>query len=328
MSHVEHQLLDVNGIQLSLYGAGPAQGRPVWLLHGFPECWHAWRHVIDALVAAGYRVWVPEMRGYGRSSAPEAVEAYDLPSLGNDILGAMDALGQARAAVIGHDWGAPVAWSLALRAPERVEVVGGFSVPYGGRPKRPATELLREAFGDRFNYILYFQTPGVAEAELDADIPRTLRIMLQACSAEVPKDLFLRDKPAGSRLFEGLADPEVPPAWCDDESFQHYLATFAGRGFGPALNWYRNFQRNWALSEPLAERRIEQPALFLIGDHDPVGTLEAHTLARMAQWVPRVEAHTLADCGHWLQGEKPAEVNARLLDFLARHYPVGGVSPA
>lgn len=240
----------------------------------------------------------------------------------------MDALGQPRAAVIGHDWGAPVAWSLALRAPERIVAVGGLSVPYGGRPKRPAVELLREAFGDRFNYILYFQTPGVAEAELDADIPRTLRTMLHGCSAEVPKDTFLRDRPADSRLFDGMPDPGEPPRWCAGEAFRHYVDTFAGRGFGPALNWYRNFERNWILSEPLAERRVEQPALFLIGDRDPVGTLEAHTLARMPQWVPRVEAHTLADCGHWLQGEKPAEVNARLLDFLARHYPRGNVRPA
>ena len=175
---IEHQLLAVNGIDLSLYSAGPADGRTVWLLHGFPECWYAWHPQIEALSQAGYRVFAPEMRGYGQSSAPRDPAAYDLLTLCGDIQAAMDALGHTRVAVVGHDWGAPVAWHLALLEPARVQALGALSVPFGGRPKRPAIEMMRSAYAGRFHYILYFQQPGLAEAELDADIGRSLRLLL------------------------------------------------------------------------------------------------------------------------------------------------------
>ncbi|WP_217474299.1 alpha/beta fold hydrolase [Stutzerimonas stutzeri] len=320
MHPIEHQLLAVNGITLSLYSAGPISGSVVWLLHGFPECWYSWRHQIEALAQAGYRVMIPEMRGYGQSSAPDDVAAYDLITLCGDIQAAMDELGQCSVAVVGHDWGAPVAWHLALLEPQRVRAVAAMAVPYGGRPKRPAIELIRSHFADRFNYILYFQQPGVAEAELDQDVARTLRMMMHNTSAAVPKDFFLQDKPAGSSLYEGMEDPGGPPDWCGPDAFEIYIRTFEGRGFRGALNWYRNFERNWTRTAPLAERRVEQPALFLLGDRDPVGTLEAHTLQKMPAWVPDLERHLIANCGHWLQGEQPEAVSGHLLHFLKRRY--------
>lgn len=316
----EHQLLTVNGITLSLYSAGPVGGPIVWLLHGFPESWFSWRHQIRMLADAGYRVMSPEMRGYGQSSAPYDVASYDLITVCGDIQAAMDLLGQTSVAVVGHDWGAPVAWHLALLEPQRVKVVAAMAVPYGGRPKRPAIEIIRSQFADRFNYILYFQQPGVAETELDQDIPRTLRMMMHNTSAAVPRDFFLQDKPVGSSLYQGMRDPGAPPAWCDSDAFAAYLATFEGRGFRGALNWYRNFERNWARTAPLAERKVEQPALFLLGDKDPVGTLEAHTLQKMPSWVPDLEQYLIEDCGHWIQGEQPEQVNKLLVDFLERRY--------
>ncbi|MCY1287544.1 Epoxide hydrolase A [compost metagenome] len=312
---MDHQLLAVNGIDLSLYSAGPANGRPVWLLHGFPECWHSWRGQIAPLVAAGYRVLVPEMRGYGQSSAPAEPEAYALLTLCADIQRAMDALGQTEACVVGHDWGAPVAWHLGLLEPERVKALATMSVPFGGRPKRPATEIMREANAGRFNYILYFQEPGVAEAELDADIARSLRLILLGGQGEA----FLQDKPEGAGLLDGLADPQGFPAWCGADDFAHYCQALA-RGFRGPLNWYRNFERNWQQTEPLAGRKIEQPTLFLLGDRDPVGKLEAYTVKRMTELVPDLEQHVLAGCGHWIQNERTDEVNGLLLDFLARKY--------
>lgn len=322
MDPLEHQLLDVNGITLSLYSAGPVQGRPLWLLHGFPECWHSWRQQIGPLAAAGYRVLVPEMRGYGKTSAPHAVAAYDLISVCADIQAAMDALGHTDACVIGHDWGAPVAWHLALLEPRRVKAVVGMAVPFGGRPKQPAIETIRHLYAGRFHYILHFQQPGVAEQEMDADIPRTLRMMMHNTSAAVAKDFFLQEKPAGAGLFDAMQDPCELPAWCDAEAFAVYLRTFAGRGFYGALNWYRNFERNWQRTAALADKRIEQPALFLLGDKDPVGTLEAYTLKHMPTRVPLLEQHLLSDCGHWLQNEQAEQVNRYLLDFLHRHYVV------
>ncbi len=321
MHALEHQLLEVNGIELSLYSAGPQDGRALWLLHGFPECWHSWRKQIEPLAAAGYRVLIPEMRGYGKSSAPREPEAYDLITLCGDIQGAMDALQQSECCVIGHDWGAPVAWHLALLEPQRVQAVVAMAVPFGGRPKQPATELMAQLYAGRFHYILHFQQPGVAEAEMDADMARTLRMMMHNTSAAVPKDFFLQDKPAGAGLFDGMQDPGSLPPWCDEAAFAHYLDTFARRGFYGALNWYRNFHRNWLRTEALAELQVEQPALFLLGDHDPVGTLEAYTLKQMPKRVRQLEQHVLEHCGHWIQNEQAERVNQLLLDFLGRQYP-------
>ena len=311
---LEHQLLVVNGIDLSLYSAGPADGRPVWLLHGFPECWYAWQPQIEALSRAGYRVFAPEMRGYGQSSAPRDPAAYDLLTLCGDIQGAMDALGHTRVAVVGHDWGAPVAWHLALLEPERVQALGALSVPFGGRPKRPAIEMMRTAYAGRFHYILYFQQPGLAETELDADIGRSLRLLLGGLGGAL-----LADKAADARLFDGLTDVPLP-SWCSPELFAVYERTFAGRGFHGALNWYRNFERNWQRTEALAELQVHQPTLFLLGEHDPVGRFEAPTLKRMGDKVPHLERHDLPGAGHWLQAECGERVSALLLDFLARNY--------
>ncbi|WP_397458169.1 alpha/beta fold hydrolase [Pseudomonas asplenii] len=314
MTVLEPHSLSVNGITLSVHVAGPHDGRPVWLLHGFPECWHSWRNQVPALIQAGYRVFIPEMRGYGRSSAPPESAAYGLLTLCGDIQAAMQAFGHEQVAMIGHDWGAPVAWHLALLEPQRVQALVTLSVPFAGRAKRPAIEGMRELFADRFNYILYFQQPGVAEQELDADIDRTLRAFMG--DAEV----FLKNKPVDAKLFDGVDVPSALPHWCTEEDFEVYRQTFAGKGFHGALNWYRNFERNWQSTEFLAGAQVQQPTLFLIGDRDPVGALEAHTIKRMPSVVPRLEQQVLKDCGHWIQNEKPEEVNAALLDFLGRNY--------
>ena len=320
MHVTEHQTLNVNGIYLSLYSAGPAEGRPVWLLHGFPECWYSWRHQITALANAGYRVLIPEMRGYGRTSAPTDPAAYDLITLCADIQAAMDQLGHQQVAMIGHDWGAPVAWHLALLEPKRVKVVCGMSVPFGGRPKRPAIEVMRELYPDRFHYMLYFQTPGLAEGEMAEDIPRTMRIMMHGMSGSAGGSTLVQDKPADARWLDDRTDPGVPPAWCPPEAFQVYVDTFRQSGFHGPVNWYRNFERNWERTAVLSGQQINQPALFLIGDTDPVGELEAYTIKKMPTVVPRVEQHVLDDCGHWIQGEKPEQVNELVLDFLNSHY--------
>ena len=320
MQQTQQQLIKVNGIQLSVHIAGPESGKPVWLLHGFPECWYSWRHQITALAAQGYRVFAPEMRGYGATEAPEAVEAYDLITICGDIQGAMNHFGHEQVAMIGHDWGAPIAWHLALLEPARVKAVCGLSVPFGGRPRQPAINMMREAYKDKFHYMLYFQTQGPAEAELAADIPRTMRLMMHGLDSQAGGAL-VQDKPADSAWLEDYTDPGRQPAWCSDEAFEVYVKTFKQSGFRGPINWYRNFERNWERTESLAGRQIEQPALFLIGDRDPVGALEAYTIKKMPSVVPQVEQHVIADCGHWIQAEKPSEVNSLLLPFLERYFP-------
>ncbi|MGY2217180.1 alpha/beta fold hydrolase [Pseudomonas sp. K5002] len=312
MSEIQQQKVKVNGIELNVHIAGPESGPPVWLLHGFPECWHSWREQIPALVAQGYRVFVPEMRGYGQSSAPPEVADYDLLTLCADIQGAMDLFGHRRVVMIGHDWGAVVAWHLALLEPERVSQLVTMSVPFAGRSRRPVIEIMRELYADRFNYILYFQAPGVAEKELDADIERTLRLFMQ------DQDVFLQKKPASAKLLEGVPLPAKLPAWCSQQDLDVYVQTFANDGFRGPLNWYRNFERNWQRTEFLAGRQVLQPTLFLIGDRDPVGVFEAHTLKRMPDVVPNLQQSVLANCGHWIQSEQGPKVNELLLGFLGR----------
>jgi pimeloyl-ACP methyl ester carboxylesterase len=312
MSPITQHRVAVNGIELSVYIAGPEHGQPIWLLHGFPECWHSWRAQIPVLAGAGYRVFIPEMRGYGQSSAPDEIADYDLLTLCADIQQAMDHFGHRQVVMVGHDWGAVVAWYLALLEPERISRLVTLSVPFAGRARRPVIEIMRELYADRFNYILYFQAPGVAEQELDADIERTLRLFMQ------DQDVFLQHKPANARLLEGVATPGPLPDWCSQHDLQVYVQTFADHGFRGALNWYRNFDRNWQHTEHLAGRQVLQPTLFLIGDRDPVGVFEAHTLKRMPEAVPQLASHVLANCGHWIQNEQAAQVNRLLLDFLGQ----------
>lgn len=312
MSEIQQHKVKVNGIELNVHIAGPENGPPVWLLHGFPECWYSWREQIPALVALGYRVFVPQMRGYGQSSAPPEVADYELLTLCADIQGAMDLFGHRQVVMVGHDWGAVVAWHLALLEPERVTRLVTMSVPFAGRSRRPVIEIMRELYADRFNYILYFQAPGVAEKELDADIERTLRLFMQ------DQDVFLQQKPASAKLLEGVPLPGKLPAWCSQQDLDVYVQTFAGDGFRGPLNWYRNFERNWQRTEFLAGKQVLQPTLFLIGDRDPVGVFEAHTLKRMPEVVPNLQQAVLANCGHWIQNEQGARVNELLVGFLGR----------
>lgn len=312
MSDIQHDKVQVNGIELSVHIAGPEQGQPIWLLHGFPECWHSWREQIPALTGAGYRVFAPEMRGYGGSSSPAEVADYELLTLCADIQQAMDHFGHHQVVMVGHDWGAVVAWHLALLEPARVSRLITMSVPFAGRARRPVIEIMRELYADRFNYILYFQAPGVAERELDADIERTLRLFMQ------DQDVFLQKKPANATLFDGVSAPGALPTWCTQADMDVYVHTFSKCGFRGPLNWYRNFERNWQRTEFLAGQPVLQPTLFLIGDRDPVGVFEAHTLKRMPDAVPNLQQQVLANCGHWIQNEQAERVNALMLAFLAR----------
>ncbi|MCU1779489.1 alpha/beta hydrolase [Pseudomonas sp. 14P_5.3_Bac1] len=312
MSDIQHDKVQVNGIELSVHIAGPEHGQPIWLLHGFPECWHSWREQIRALAGAGYRVFAPEMRGYGESSSPAEVADYELLTLCADIQQAMDHFGHQQVVMVGHDWGAVVAWHLALLEPARVARLITMSVPFAGRARRPVIEIMRELYAERFNYILYFQAPGVAERELDADIERTLRLFMQ------DQDVFLQKKPANATLFDGVSAPGALPTWCTQADLDVYVQTFSKRGFRGPLNWYRNFERNWQRTEFLAGQPVLQPTLFLIGDRDPVGVFEAHTLKRMPDAVPNLHQQVLANCGHWIQNEQAERVNALMLAFLGR----------
>ena len=317
MAEITHRTIETNGINMHLAEAG--EGPLLVLCHGFPESWYSWRHQLPVLADAGYHVVAPDQRGYGGTDAPPAVEDYTMFHLVGDIVGLVAALGEMHAVIIGHDWGAPVAWTAALWRPDVFHAVAALSVPLRDRGAVRPTELMKQMFGDRFFYVLYFQAPGVAEHELQHDVRRTVRRLLIGASADSPDrglDL-LKDAPPRSGYFlDQLGDLDQLPAWLTEQDLDFFTAEFERTGFRGGLNWYRNQDRNWELSAPFQGRKVEQPALFVSGDRDLVRmTPEFET--EMRKVVPNLaEVVTLPDVGHWTQQESPEQTNTALLRFL------------
>lgn len=315
--------VQANGITLRVTEEGV--GFPVLLLHGFPELGYSWRHQLPALAAAGFRAIAPDQRGFGGSSCPEAVEAYDLATLAADALALIAALGEREFAVVGHDWGAPVAWHLALIAPHRVRAVVGLSVPYAQRSSRPPLELMRLAAGpDHIHYIDYFQQPGVAEAEFEANVRDGLLGFYWSISGDAPREERFQAIPRGGRFIDVFRPPPAPPSWLPEDDLQVYVDAFTRTGFRGGLNWYRNVTRNWGQSERLAGAVIQPPALFITGSRDPARNPAA--IERLPSVCADLRGlHILPGCGHWTQQERPAEVNELLVSFLGeavRRLPV------
>ena len=312
------RFVDVNGVRLRIVEAGPADAPLVILAHGFPELAYSWRHQIPALADAGYHVVAPDQRGYGGSTRPDEIDSYDITALTGDLVGLIDELGATRAALVGHDWGAVVAWSTPLLHPDRVAAVAGLSVPPVPRPRTPPTEAFRRIFGDNFFYILYFQQRGVADAEMAADPHRALLRMLGGMRAPADEAAALRMLAPGPEGFvERLEEPDRLPEWLASGELDHYVTEFTRTGFTGALNWYRNFDRNWQIMAHPAAPTIVVPALFVGGTADPV---LAFTRTERATEVARGPyRQVMVDgAGHWIQQERPAEVNAELLAFLAQ----------
>jgi pimeloyl-ACP methyl ester carboxylesterase len=324
-STLQHRSLNVNGIQMHVVEQGPVDNKsevkyPLAICcHGWPELGFSWRHQIPALVNAGFRVVVPDMRGFGKTEAPPEISQYTILHMVGDIVGLVAALGEQQAVVIGHDWGAPVAWSCALMRPDVFPRVIAMSVPH--RPRGPAAPIaiLRKQ-GLHNYYWCYFQTPGVAEAEFERDVPVTLRKIIYGVSGDAPID---RESPLmvpeGHGFIDHLRVPEKLPVWISEEDLAVFVAEYKRTGFRGGLNWYRNIDRNWELTAPWQDARVEQPALFIAGTRDPViaGKRGAAAIEAMHKAVPNVQKVLIERAGHWIQQEKPAEVNAAMLSFLS-----------
>ncbi|MEO6090125.1 MAG: alpha/beta hydrolase [Umezawaea sp.] len=300
-----HRTVLVDGIRMNIAEQG--EGPLVVLLHGWPETSHSWRHQMAPLADAGYHVVAPDQRGYGRTDRPAGVGQYTLLHLVGDVVGLIHALGEQEAIVVGHDWGAPVAWHTALLRPDLVRGVAGLSVPPGLRLPLPPLSLLRERFGEGF-YQIYFQQPGVAEAELGADLHTTFRKLLGgAAGAPVVRD--------GEGFLGCFTTPNQLPDWLDDEDVDAAVESFGQSGFTGGLNWYRNIDRNWELLAAWHDRPITPPALYLCGDGDM--TRSFSDTSRIAQAATDLrDVVDIPGAGHWVQMERPDEVNAALLDFF------------
>jgi pimeloyl-ACP methyl ester carboxylesterase len=286
--------IDVAGghIHAEVEGEGPL----VLLVHGFPDGAWAWRHQLPALAAAGYRAVAIDVRGYGDSFVPEEVESYRLLAHVADNLAVVRALGASTATVIGHDWGAPIAAASAQIRPDVFTAFGMLGVPYTPRGDAPPR------FPGDF-YVGHFQTPGVAEAEIEPDVRGWLRRFYAALTAGTP-----------GWFGVPMHLPDAPlPAWVT--GFDAIVAAFERTGFAGPLNRYRNFTRDWG--DLAAFDPPTQPALFITGERDSTRLWLGDAIDRQAEWLPGLTGvHVVDGCGHWVHEERPEVVNALLLDFL------------
>ncbi len=316
----DFRMVETNGVRLRVAMAG--DGPLVLFVHGFPESWYSWRHQIAALSKAGYRVAAPDVRGYGGSDRPYPVEAYDLESLTSDMAGLAEALSPGeKAVVIGHDWGAPIAWNTARLHAGKFRAVAGLSVPYLPAGEKVFIDMVREFFTDRgvFFYQVYFQDEGPPEAELEADPAATIRRFYYAISGDAPEGTFPADKKHGDPLLYRLPEPPMPLPWLSEADVAYYDGQFRQSGFRGPLNRYRNHHRDheFLRSHP-APREIAMPSLYIGGTKDPVLKMyPGDMIAAMKPMLPGLRGcHVLEGCGHWTQQERADEVNRLLIDWL------------
>lgn len=312
----------VNGVELAYYEVGPREGVPVIFCHGFPELAFSWRHQLKAFEAAGRWAIAPDQRGYGLSSKPAAVTDYDLAHLAGDMIGLLDHLGVEKAIFAGHDWGGIVTWQLPLMYPDRIAGVIGLNTPLMPRAPADPIAIMRARFGPDM-YIVWFQTPGDADATLGKDPDKTMR--------------FFMRKPATSGITAGATPPEggstfafkdLLNAWdpadtsnqlLTPDELAAFVQSFRAGGFTGPINWYRNFTRNWEAAEGLPARIDGIPCLMITAELDAV--LPPSAAEHMPALIGDLETHMITGSGHWTQQEKPEEVNRLILDWLDRRFP-------
>jgi pimeloyl-ACP methyl ester carboxylesterase len=325
VSEIKHRTVEANGIHMHIAesGAGP----PVVLCHGFPESWYSWRHQLHALAEAGFHAVAPDMRGYGQTERPEEIHQYSLLHLVGDMVGLLDTLGSETAVIVGHDWGAPVAWHAALLRPDRFRGVIGLSVPFTPRrPVRPTSIMPQTE--DALFYQLYFQSPGTAEAEFERDVRLSIRSLLYSASGDA------RRREGGAKdggevgmvarrggFLSRLTNPASLPRWLTEADVDFYVSEFTRTGFRGGLNWYRNIDRNWELLAPMSGVQVTVPALYIAGDRDLVLAFRGmdQIIANLSKFVPQLRSTLLLPgCGHWTQQERAQEVNQAVIDFVRR----------
>ncbi|MEY2953156.1 MAG: hypothetical protein RLZZ401_1243 [Pseudomonadota bacterium] len=317
VASVTLRTLQANGIQMRIaeMGSGPL----VILVHGWPESWYSWRHQIPALAAAGYHVVAPDMRGYGKTDKPAAVADYDIHHVSADITGLIDALGEKTAVLVGHDWGAIVAWQCVLLHPERFTALVAMSVPFAGRGTQSIVDSFQAAYGDNFFYVLYFQEPGVAEREFDADPHAILSRLYLSPGSPRAAPVVTDPKRAAGGWIPRLGAAQGLPSWLTQAELDYFVDEFKESGFRGGINYYRNFRRNWETTAQLAQAQVTQPVLFVAGEKDMVirGATASQLTAMMQPVVPHLRGvEIIPQVGHWVQQESPAHTNQAILAFL------------
>jgi epoxide hydrolase A/B len=314
------ELASVENGPITLNVAVAGKGPLILCVHGWPELAYSWRHQLEHFAARGYRVAALDVRGYGGSSKPTDIADYTLRELTSDVAAVIDALGDGRAIVFGHDWGAPISWTTALLHPDKVSAVALLSVPYIPLGEISFIDMMQAMYQDRFFYQAYFQREGAAEAELEADLRTSLRKVYFAWSGSAPAGMWEAHKPADARLLDGLADPQPFPAWMTERDLDVYVEAFHAGGFRGPLNRYRAQNIDYAESKELIGKPMPQPSCFIGGERDMARAL-----------IPGMDLYAdpgvgctdfrgstiLPGIGHWVQQEAPAQTNAALERFLS-----------
>lgn len=299
-------IISINGIELEVFEAGKENiGNPIVLCHGFPEHAFSWRYQIPALAKAGYHVIVPNQRGYGNSSRPKEVTAYDITHLTDDLVALLDYYNYRDAVFVGHDWGANVVWNLALLHPERVNKILNLALPYQERGEKPWIQFMEEIFGEDFYFVHFNKKPGVADAVLENHAENFLRNLFRKNVPLAP--------PEPGMLMMNLAKAEKPfgEPIMNDVDLSVFVSAFRNSGFNGAINWYRNLDRNWHLLADI-DPIIKQPTLMIYGNLDMIPKFE-----RLQDFVPNLDVISL-ECGHHIQQELPHETNESILKWLAK----------
>ncbi|GAA0646173.1 alpha/beta fold hydrolase [Brevundimonas lenta] len=317
---MQQRLIQTDGLRQQILEAG--SGPLVLLIHGFPELGVSWRAQVQALADAGFHAVAPDMRGYGGTDKPESRDSYSILNLVGDMVDLVRALGETSCVVVGHDWGAPVAWHCALTRPDLFRAVAGLSVPFQPRrPKGPPTPAMaalskRGGLGDL--YISRFQADD-AHLEFDRDPATALRKMFYAYDGATPDGRQSTGfMPDGVSLTASIADDATLPPWLGPEHFAEYVEAFTAGGFRAPLDWYRNLDRNWSLTAHLQDALIRVPGAFIVGERDPVRHYAGGHEGGLRDWIPDLRIQTvLPGAGHWIQQERADEVNRLLLHFLA-----------
>jgi len=353
VSRAEHLQLESNGI--SIHAVSRGKGPAVLFCHGFPGLWYSWRHQLPVIADAGFRAIAVDMRGYGRSDRPLLASEYGNRTIVADLVGVLDALGEEHAVFVGHDFGAQAAWAAALHAPERVRGVVSLAVPYGvgfageEQPRREPTKTGNEAAAkgrkpsetyaaiakNHFFHLNYFQKPGPAEYELGSNPRLFLERIYWALSARGSLLDFKSFPAEGTGYLDVLADPQEPLPWPwlseEDLDFlvKEYTQTGPETAFIGGLNSYRAMDLNWEHDPDYGRRQVEQAALFICGEKDPVlQIISPKTLETMPGRVPDLRGiELIPGAGHFVQQEQPETLNRRLLKFLRALHPKRGLSP-
>ncbi len=319
MDDFHHRIENVNGIRMHCVEAG--EGPLVVMVHGFPESWYSYRHQLRAVANAGYRAVAIDVRGYGRSSAPTPIEAYRMIAHVGDNVDLVHALGEETAVIVGHDWGAPIAWNSALLRPDVFRAVAGLSVPYSAPGLDRPSAIFRMMGGAEEFYIEYFQQPGRAEAEIEANVRKWLLGFYHSASGDalamLPGNGSMATVAPGTKMIDRFTFPDSMPQWMSDDDLSFYAGEFERTGFAGALNRYRNVDRDWEDLSALRGRPIEVPALFIGGEKDGPTMWGAASIAKFDVTLPKLfRSIVLPGCGHWVQQERADEVNSALVEFL------------